>query len=190
MARARDPTGKGGCDVAMREIRVDVTVQTVAALVREQFPQWGYAEVRPVRSVGTINAVFRIGDALAARFPLRLADPGETRVVLEQEARASAELAQVSPFPTPEPVALGEPGPGYPMPWAVQTWLSGTVASEAGADPGASGALRATLRRSSPRCGRPIPGGGGSRVNPAGVSSLATMRGCRRAWRAARGCWM
>jgi aminoglycoside phosphotransferase (APT) family kinase protein len=142
----------------MHENRVEVTAQTAAALVREQFPQWGDAEVRPVRSDGSINAVFRIGDALAARFPLRLADPGETRAVLEQEARASAELAQVSPFPTPVPVALGEPGPGYPMPWAVQTWLPGTVASEAGADPGASegfardlAAFLATLRKADTR---------------------------------------
>ena len=32
--------------------------------------------------------------------------------------------------PLPLPVAIGDPGPGYPLPWSVQTWLPGTVASE------------------------------------------------------------
>ena len=31
------------------------------------------------------------------------------------------------PWPTPEPVALGSPGAGYPLPWAVQAWLPGEV---------------------------------------------------------------
>src|SRR5262249_31823307 len=39
-------------------------------------------------------------------------------------------------FPTPEPVALGKPGAGYPLPWSVQTWLPGTVATDE--DPGES----------------------------------------------------
>jgi aminoglycoside phosphotransferase (APT) family kinase protein len=32
-------------------------------------------------------------------------------------------------FPTPAPIALGDPGAGYPMPWSVQTWLPGTIAT-------------------------------------------------------------
>ncbi|MEU4511130.1 phosphotransferase [Nonomuraea wenchangensis] len=120
----------------MHDDQVDVTAEVVATLVAEQFPQWRGLEVRPVRSTGTVNAIFRIGDDLAARFPLRLADAGAVRSALEREARASAELARVSPFPTPEPVALGEPGDGCPMPWSVQTWLPGTPATDT--DPSAS----------------------------------------------------
>jgi aminoglycoside phosphotransferase (APT) family kinase protein len=33
-------------------------------------------------------------------------------------------------FRTPGPIAIGEPGAGYPLPWSVQTWLPGTVATE------------------------------------------------------------
>jgi aminoglycoside phosphotransferase (APT) family kinase protein len=36
------------------------------------------------------------------------------------EAEAARQLAGRTRFPTPEPVALGEPGVGYPLPWAVQ----------------------------------------------------------------------
>lgn len=115
----------------MHDDQVDVTAETVAILIQEQFPQWSGKAVRLLPSTGTVNAIFRIGNDLSARFPLRLADAAETLAVLEQEARASAELAQVSRFPVPEPVALGKPGAGYPMPWSVQTWLPGTVASDA-----------------------------------------------------------
>lgn len=127
----------------MHDDQVDVTAETVAALVQEQFPQWSDKEIRLLKGPGTVNTIFRIGNDLTARFPLSLADAAEMRTGLQKEARASAELAQVSPFPTPEPVALGEPGAGYPMPWSVQTWLPGTVASEA--DPSGSHAFAQDL---------------------------------------------
>ncbi|MFJ6087162.1 aminoglycoside phosphotransferase family protein [Streptomyces sp. NPDC092369] len=127
----------------MHADQVDVTTDIVAALIREQFPRWSGETIRRVSSTGTVNAIFRIGNDLSARFPLRLADASEALAVLEQEARASAELALVSRFPVPEPVALGKPGAGYPMPWSVQTWLPGTVASDA--DPSGSDAFAEDL---------------------------------------------
>ncbi|MFF1723273.1 aminoglycoside phosphotransferase family protein [Streptomyces sviceus] len=127
----------------MHDDQVDVTTDIVASLIREQFPRWSGKEIRLVSSTGTVHAIFRIGNELSARFPLRLADAAETLAVLEQEAQASAELAQVSRFPVPEPVALGKPGAGYPMPWSVQTWLPGTIAFDA--DPSGSDAFAEDL---------------------------------------------
>ncbi|MEU3406557.1 aminoglycoside phosphotransferase family protein [Streptomyces sp. NPDC006670] len=148
----------------MHADQVNVTTETVAVLIQDQFPQWSGQKIRFLQSTGTDNAIFRIGNDLAARFPLRLADAAEALAVLQREARASAELARVSPCPVPEPVALGEPGAGYPMPWSVQTWLTGTVASDA--DPGGSDAFAedlaafiAALRRADTR-GRRFSGTG------------------------------
>ena len=62
----------------------------------------------------------------AARFPLQPGDVDATRQWLSAEAAAARELPGRTRFPTPEPVALGEPGPGYPLPWSVQTWLPGS----------------------------------------------------------------
>ncbi|MDT7839742.1 aminoglycoside phosphotransferase family protein [Streptomyces justiciae] len=129
--------------MTMHDDQVDVTTDIVATLIEDQFPQWSGKAIRLLASTGTVNAIFRIGDDLCARFPLRLTDVAEALAVLEQEAQASAELAQVSPFPVPEPLALGKPGAGYPMPWSVQTWLPGTVASDA--DPSGSDAFAADL---------------------------------------------
>ena len=129
--------------MTMHYDQVDVTTEIVTTWIHEQFPQWSGKAVQPLSSTGTVNAVFRIGNDLSARFPLRVADAAEALAVVEREARASAELAQVSRFPAPEPVALGRPGAGYPMPWSVQTWLPGTVASDA--DPSGSDAFAEDL---------------------------------------------
>jgi aminoglycoside phosphotransferase (APT) family kinase protein len=108
----------------------------VRELVDEQFPDWRTLPISGVASQGTVNAIFRIGDQLAARFPLQPEDIGATRRWLESEAVAARELLGRTRFPTPEPVAVGEPGAGYPLPWSVQTWLPGVVATDE--DPGAS----------------------------------------------------
>jgi aminoglycoside phosphotransferase (APT) family kinase protein len=129
--------------MTMHDDQVDVTTDIVATLIQEQFPQWSGKAIHLLSSTGTVNAVFRVGNDLSARFPLRLTDPAEALAVLEQEAQASAELAQVSRFPVPEPVALGRPGAGYPMPWSIQTWLPGTVAFDA--DPSGSDAFAEDL---------------------------------------------
>jgi aminoglycoside phosphotransferase (APT) family kinase protein len=96
----------------------------VRALVAAQFPQWRGLEIRELRSQGTVNALFRLGDRLLARFPLQRGDPG----VVAREAAAARELLGRTRFATPEPVAIGEPGEGYPMPWSVQTWIEGALA--------------------------------------------------------------
>lgn len=127
----------------MHDDQLSVSPETVRALVDDQFPAWRGLPVRGIRSQGTVNAVFRIGDRLTARLPLRRAHVGETRRWLEREARAARELMGRTPCPTPEPVALGEPGHGYPLPWAVQTWLPGAVATDR--DPGASFAFARDL---------------------------------------------
>ncbi len=128
---ARDAAG-----VDMHDDQLNVSPETVRLLVDEQFPEWRNLPVSGIASQGTVNAIFRIGDRFAARFPLRPGDVTSTRQGLESEAEAARELAGRTPFATPEPVALGEPGHDYPLPWSVQTWLPGVVATDD--DPGES----------------------------------------------------
>lgn len=115
--------------MVMHADQLEVPERTVRRLVDEQFPGWSGLAVREVPAAGTVNAIFRIGDDLAARFPLRAQDPHRARAWLEAEAAAARELAGVATVPTPRPVAIGEPGAGYPLPWSVQTWLPGCVAA-------------------------------------------------------------
>jgi aminoglycoside phosphotransferase (APT) family kinase protein len=116
--------------MAMHEDQLHVGKDIVRRLVDKQFPQWRDLDVREVSTAGTVNAIFRIGTGLAARFPLRGQDPIAVRGTLTAEADAARELTTISTVPTPTPVAIGEPGCGYPMPWCVQTWLPGDVAMD------------------------------------------------------------
>ena len=55
----------------MHADQFDVTVEAVHGLVADQFPQWRDLPARPVPSDGTVNALFRAGDDVVLRFPLR-----------------------------------------------------------------------------------------------------------------------
>jgi aminoglycoside phosphotransferase (APT) family kinase protein len=108
--------------------QIEVTLEMVRQLVDEQFPRWRGLPVTQVAAAGTVNGLFRIGDRLAARLPLLPDEVATTRQRLQVEAEAARELLGHTPFPTPEPVAIGEPGAGYPLPWSVQTWVPGSPA--------------------------------------------------------------
>lgn len=114
----------------MHEDQLNVTVDVVRQLISTQLPDLALLPITPVYAEGTVNAIFRIGEGLAARFPLQPSDIETTRKWLHSEADAARELSSHTRFPVPEPVTIGEPGAGYPLPWSVQTWLPGTTASQ------------------------------------------------------------
>jgi aminoglycoside phosphotransferase (APT) family kinase protein len=113
----------------MHDGQLDVPLETVRRLINDQYPAWADLLINRVHAAGTENVIFRLGDDLAARFPVRAMDPELARHRLRAEASATAELAAASPVPTPVTVAIGVPGYGYPLPWTVQTWLAGCDAT-------------------------------------------------------------
>ena len=105
--------------------KVDITVDVVVALLREQFPQWAHLPVWPVDVDGNDNTSFRLGDELLVRLP------SHERYVLgvEKEHRWLPVLAKQLPLPIPLPVAKGEPSNGvFPRVWSVYRWLDGETA--------------------------------------------------------------
>lgn len=101
--------------------RLDVSVETVARLIAEQFPQWADLQVRPVRHSGWDNRSFRLGETMLVRLP-----SAEGYVLqVEKEHRWLPYLAKPLPLPIPEPLAKGMPSPDYPWPWSVYRWLDG-----------------------------------------------------------------
>src|SRR5262249_28047257 len=123
----------------MHANQLSVPAEMVRTLVDEQFPRWRRLPVRSLATSGTENAIFRIGERLAARFPLQPQQAELAPRRLEAAAEAAPGLGGRTRFPTPEPVAIGEPGAGYPLPWSVQTWLPGVAATEE--DPSGSAAF-------------------------------------------------
>jgi aminoglycoside phosphotransferase (APT) family kinase protein len=111
----------------MHADQVDVTVEGVAGLVAEQFPQWRDLPVRAVASDGTVNALFRLGEEIVLRLPLQSA----RRNALIAEQDAARRIAPHVPLEVPTPLAIGEPGGGYPFPWAAYRWIPGAPAGAA-----------------------------------------------------------
>ena len=150
--------------MTMHENELTVTVDTVHEMVGRQFPEWACLPITRVSPGGTVNAIFRIGDELAARFPLQPGDVEDVHGRLVSEAAAARELLGHTRFPTPEPVAIGEPGDVYPLPWSVQTWVPGKTARPD--DPSLSGGFVHEIAeliadvRAIPVNGRVFSGGG------------------------------
>lgn len=115
--------------MAMHEGQLAVSESTVRRLVDGQFPDWRGRPIRALRTTGTVNAIFQIGDDLTARFPLQGEDPARAYVSLRREADAAQELRDATTVPTPRPIAIGAPGHDYPLPWSIQTWLPGDDAT-------------------------------------------------------------
>ncbi len=100
-------------------------VYTDAALVRAllaaQFPQWATLPIAAVPSSGTDNALYRLGDDRVVRLPRIHWAVGQ----VAKEQQWLPRLAPHVPLAIPEPLALGEPGLGYPWQWSVYRWLDG-----------------------------------------------------------------
>ncbi|MFE0376953.1 aminoglycoside phosphotransferase family protein [Streptomyces inhibens] len=105
----------------MHADEVDIDASLVGRLVAAQFPQWADLPVTKVRSAGTDNAMYRLGDDMAVRLPLT---PGAAQGV-DKEQRWLPRLAPLLPLAVPMPLGKGVPGEGYDLPWSVYRWLDG-----------------------------------------------------------------
>ena len=75
--------------------------------------------LRAVRSTGTVNAIYRLGDEHYVRLPRLEQYAGDLRKECEWLPRLDVSM------PIPEPVFAGEPTDEYPFPWAVFRWIEG-----------------------------------------------------------------
>jgi aminoglycoside phosphotransferase (APT) family kinase protein len=107
--------------VRMHAGEVDIDTDLVRRLLVAQFPGLSERPISEVRSTGTVNAIYRLGDDLYARLP-RVRDWADD---LANEAHWLPRLAPHLPLSVPEPVAMGRPAAGYPFHWAIYRWFEG-----------------------------------------------------------------
>ncbi len=109
----------------MHADEVETNVALVRRLLAAQFPQWATLPIEPIRSAGTDNAIYRLGDTMAVRLP-RIDWATEQ---VSKEARWLPRLAPALPLAIPRTLAVGQPGEGYPWQWAIHEWLTGESAT-------------------------------------------------------------
>lgn len=105
----------------MHDGEVDIDAELVSRLVAEQFPRLADLPISAVRSTGTVNAIYRLGDHLCARLP-RLQSWARD---LEKEWQWLPKLAPHLSLRVPAPVAKGDPASWYPFSWAIYRWIDG-----------------------------------------------------------------
>jgi aminoglycoside phosphotransferase (APT) family kinase protein len=111
--------------MAMHKDEVEVDATLVQRLLASQMPNLAELPLTPVEPWGTDNAIWRLGDDLVVRLPrIRWASQQP-----DLEALWLPRLAPSLPIEVPTPIAVGEPGEGYPFRWAVHSWIEGEAAA-------------------------------------------------------------
>ncbi|MEV5602551.1 aminoglycoside phosphotransferase family protein [Streptomyces sp. NPDC052299] len=157
--------------------RPAIDTPLVRRLVDSQFPQWAGLPLERLTRAGADHVIHRLGRELSVRLPRYAGATGQAR----KEHTWLPRLAPHLPLAVPEPVAVGEPGSGYPWPWAVTRWLEGepATAEDLGDSRETAVALAGfltALRRFEP---------GGHPLTPDIDRTTDTLRGRDRATRAA-----
>jgi aminoglycoside phosphotransferase (APT) family kinase protein len=160
----------------------------VRRLLAAQFPQWADLPLKRVDSSGTVNALYRLGDELVVRLPLR----SSGRADIELERTWLPLLAPLLPVPVPVPVGRGKPTDEMPADWGVYRWLPGEHPAEGCADvdlaSDLAGFVRAMSRVDLPGAPTAYRGGSlreqdvGTREAIAELGDRVDVRGVTAAW--------
>jgi aminoglycoside phosphotransferase (APT) family kinase protein len=114
---------KHGAQVKMHEGEIDIDTLLVKQLLTEQFPHLANKLLTVVRSTGTVNAIYRLGDDLYVRLP-RLEEWAES---IDNEWTWLPKLAPHISLTIPKPIVRGKPTNWYPCPWAIYHWIKGSL---------------------------------------------------------------
>ncbi|MGE0206682.1 MAG: aminoglycoside phosphotransferase family protein [Candidatus Babeliales bacterium] len=105
---------------------MNIDKELVHHLIAQQFPQWKDLSIEPIVPGGWDNRTFRLGEHMLIRMPS--AAEYAAKVAIEQ--RWLPFLAPQLSIEMPIPLAMGNPGCGYPWNWSVYSWIEGeTVAA-------------------------------------------------------------
>lgn len=105
---------------------MDITVEMVRKLVREQFPQWQQLDIFPVAKSGFDNRTFHLGDTMTVRLPSGF----DYVAQVEKENRWMPYLQEHLDYAISKPIATGKPTSYYPFSWSINLWIEGNTLLE------------------------------------------------------------
>jgi len=94
-------------------------------LVANQFPKFANLAIRSLKSGGTDNAVFRLGEQLVLRLPVASYAAGQ----LQKEMDILPSFSEL-PLQVPELVGVGRPSSLLDASWCIYSWIEGEDLTE------------------------------------------------------------
>lgn len=109
----------------MHADEVPIDASLVKQLLKTQFPHWADLPIQAVKSAGTDNALYRLGDNMVVRLP-RIHWAIDQ---IQKENHWLPKLAPALPFEIPTPLETGMPDETYPWNWGIYKWIEGESAT-------------------------------------------------------------
>ena len=100
---------------------IDISVELVKKLIKEQFPQFSHLEIKPVEFMGHDNRTFYLGNQMSIRLP----SSGEYASQVEKEWKWLNYLADKLSMPIRKPLFLGKANSDYPYSFLINQWIDG-----------------------------------------------------------------
>lgn len=111
--------------VKMHEYELEIDEHLVRNLLKSQCPQWVDLPIVPIKSSGTDNALFRLGNAYVIRLPRTEWEPGSNNDKINKEYEWLPRIAKCLKTPISYPIFKGEPDTQYPYHWLITHWAEG-----------------------------------------------------------------
>jgi aminoglycoside phosphotransferase (APT) family kinase protein len=105
----------------MHDDELTIDEHLVRSLLGRDLAAYADLPLRPLASTGSTNRLFRLGEEWLVRLPRQ----PHGSAAITQEARRLPGLSANLSVATPEVLAVGEPGFGYPERWSVVRWIDG-----------------------------------------------------------------
>lgn len=121
-----------GSVTPMHPDAIHVNAEMVARLLGSQLPELAHLPLRRLDSGGTVNVIFRLGEAHTVRLPMAAWGEG----AIQREARCLGRLAPHLNLAIPEVVGVGVADDVYPFSWSVHRWIDGVMARPGTVDQG------------------------------------------------------
>lgn len=109
----------------MHENELDIDAHLVHELLNNQCPQWSALSIEVVKSSGTDNALFRLGNEYILRLPRIEWVLGSNEITLNKEYEWLPKIATFLETPIAVPIFKGKSNNTYPWSWLISRWHEG-----------------------------------------------------------------
>jgi len=100
---------------------MELELSSLKKMLATQFPQWSNLFIRKVKSSGTDNTIYRLGENYSIRIP-----KGEIGILqIEKEKQWLPYLSTHLPLEMPQQIAIGKISSLFPHPWGIYNWIKG-----------------------------------------------------------------